>query len=71
MPLYKFTVKAGEKTYECERFVSGQVEERQIITVSGLGSKIDPSVYSDKLQLPFKMELNARLIAHQIIKEIQ
>jgi hypothetical protein len=71
MPLYKFTVDANNRAYECERFVSGQKESQQTVVVTGVGSKKDPAVYSDKSQPPSMMQLNARLIAHEIIKELQ
>jgi hypothetical protein len=69
MPLFKFSVAVGNKTYQCERFVSGQKEMRQTVTVAGFGRKKDPSLYGDKSQPLSNMTLTARLIAHEIIKE--
>jgi hypothetical protein len=69
MALYNFTISTDNKTYACERFVSGLKERRQTVKVSGLRSKKDPAIYNDKTHSPAEMQLNARLIAHEIIKE--
>jgi hypothetical protein len=68
MPLYEFTLDANNRTYKCERFVSGQDSVRQTITVIGIGKKDDPANYGEKSAPPSVMQLNARLIAHQIVK---
>ena len=68
MPLYEFTVDANNRSYKCKRFVSGQNTLRQTITVIEVGRMEDPAVYSDKSASPSVMQLNARLIAHKIVK---
>lgn len=68
MPLFEFTMDANQRTYKCERFVSGQSVVRQTIRVVGVGSRDDPANYNDKSEQRSAMQLNARLIAHQIVK---
>lgn len=68
MALYEFTVKLNDKTYNCERLVSGLDIRRQTVKVKDIGSKVDPDIYGDKLKSVSAMQLNARLIAHEIIK---
>lgn len=68
MALFEFTLDANDKTYKCERFVSGQGMIQQTVKVLGIGSQNDPATYSDKSDQRYAMQLNARLIAHQIVK---
>jgi hypothetical protein len=68
MALYEFTIELNDKTYSCKRFVSGQEVKRQTIKVIDIGSKDDPACYGDKWKPVSTMQLNARLIAHEIIK---
>jgi hypothetical protein len=69
MPLFEFTVDANNRTYKCERFVTGQETFQQTISVKAVGKKSDPIVYDDKSTASTSvMQLNARLIAHQIVK---
>ena len=68
MALYEFKVKLDNKTYNCERLVSGLDVKRQSIKVANVGSKDDPARYGDKWTPISSMQLSARLIAHELIK---
>jgi len=67
---YQFTVEERNKTYHCERVVTGQRVLYQTIYVIGVGSNDDSAVYGKKYHPPETMESIARLIAHEIINGI-
>jgi hypothetical protein len=69
---YAFTVKAKDKTYDCERVVTGKRVLRQTIHIKGIGSKLDPASYGPKPKHSsiITMENVARLIAREIIREV-
>ncbi|HWB11552.1 MAG TPA: hypothetical protein VG826_20140 [Pirellulales bacterium] len=66
---FDFTVKSGEKKYDCHRMVSGTDVFRQTVYVEGLGSKPDGASYGLGERPVDTMELNAKLIAAELIKQ--
>jgi len=66
---YKFTVEHDGQIFECEREVTGTVVQQQKIIVSGCGKKSDPAKYGKKLKSGAAMEIVARMVAAEIIKE--
>jgi hypothetical protein len=66
---FDFTVKVGEKTYDCHRMVSGESSFRQTVFVDGFGSKTDGASYGPGERAVDAMELNAKLIATELIKQ--
>ena len=65
---FDFTVKVGEKKYDCHRMVSGATVFRQTVYVDGFGSKPDGASYGPGERPVDTMELNAKLIAAELIK---
>lgn len=66
---YTFTIEIGGKAYSCERAVVGKRVLRQVIYVSGCGSKVDSASYGKNYHPISTMLSVARLIAHEIIRE--
>jgi hypothetical protein len=67
---YEFSINSNGESYACSRTVEGIHGQRQQVTVRGVGSKDDSAEYGTARGHPqSKMELTARSIAHEILKD--
>jgi hypothetical protein len=67
--IYKFTITKEDKTYDCEREVTGKAVLKQTVRVPQIGSKIDFNVYGASKHSASTMTSAARRIANEIIQE--
>ncbi len=67
---YKFIIERTNKTYVCERMVTGKGNLRQTIHVEGVGSKKDSVVYGASKHSASTMIVAAKRIAHEILHAI-
>jgi hypothetical protein len=66
----EFQIEGSDKTYVCERIVTGTSVLRQTIVVHGVGRKPDPANYGGSHGHPVSsMAGTATLIAREIIGE--
>ncbi|MCL2872397.1 MAG: hypothetical protein FWF41_05400 [Betaproteobacteria bacterium] len=67
--VYTFVLEANEKTYRCERLVTGTRTLYQTIHVVGVGEKSDPLPYGQNGRPIESMKAAAIVIAGEIIRE--
>jgi hypothetical protein len=66
-----FEIEAGGRKYECSRTISGKNDLIQEVAVAGVGSKKDSATYGPKGHPYSSMLTTARLIAHEIVREVE